>query len=70
MRRTSSMVWGFLWAEWLDRTTSSDSTDSMCAAEYLTTPSSPRSTSPSPSTAMMELTLSRVDERLVEMQSG
>jgi hypothetical protein len=50
------MVSGFPWVEWLERTTSSDSTGSMWAAEYLTTPSSPRSAAPLPSTAMMELT--------------
>src|SRR2546430_12679152 len=45
---------GWLWTECSHRTTSSDFTPSMCALSYLTTPSSPVSTGPSPLTAMME----------------
>ena len=44
-------------SEWFHFTTCSDSTGSMCALEYSTTPSLPSSTGPSPSTAMIELTL-------------
>src|SRR6266566_3566917 len=45
---------GWLWTECSHRTSSSDFTPSMCALSYLTTPSSPVSTGPSPLTAMME----------------
>ena len=46
MRRTSSMVAGVDCVEWLECTTSSDSTPSMCALEYCTTPSSARRRGP------------------------
>src|SRR4029453_11443598 len=39
MRRTSPIVWGFAWHECGECTTSSDSTPSMCALSYSTTPS-------------------------------
>ena len=48
------MVCGFAWHECGDLTTSSDSTPSMCALEYATTPSLPCSTGPVPSTEMIE----------------
>jgi len=52
------MVWGLPCVEWGDgRTMNSDSTGSMWALEYSTTPSLPCSTGPSVSIAMMELTL-------------
>ena len=51
------MVSGRPCSEWFHFTTCSDSTGSMCALEYSTTPSLPRSTGPSPSTAMIELTV-------------
>ncbi len=41
MQRTSSMVCGCCWREWPERTTSSESTPSIWALVYLTTPSSP-----------------------------
>ena len=48
------MVCGFPWHECGDRTTSSDSTGSMCALVYATTPSLPCSGGPVPSTEMIE----------------
>ena len=56
MRRTSSMVGGVPCVECPDGTTSSDSTGSMCALLYSTTPSLPCSGGASPFTGMMELT--------------
>ncbi|MBP1776009.1 MAG: hypothetical protein H6Q86_2019 [candidate division NC10 bacterium] len=51
------MAWGFPYVEWPDVTTNSDSTASMWALAYSTTPSYPCATGPSPSTAMIELTV-------------
>src|SRR5688572_5374657 len=54
IRRTSSMVSGWSWQECAELTTSSDSTPSMCALLYSTTPSSPSGFGPPPFTAMIE----------------
>lgn len=54
MRRTSAIVCGFECVEWPERTTSSDSTPSMCALAYVTTPSLLVAAGPLPSTAMIE----------------
>src|SRR5579862_3709046 len=54
MRRTSSIVCGVACVECPERTTSSDSTPSICALLYSTTPSLPSSTGPVPFTGMIE----------------
>src|SRR6185369_15196504 len=56
MRRASSIVSGFDWHECFERTTTSDSTGSMCALSYSTTPSFLPEYGGSPSTGMIELT--------------
>src|SRR5207244_1244939 len=59
MRRTSSIVSGFDWHECFERTTTSDSTGSMCALSYSTTPSFLPEYGGSPSTGMIEFTATR-----------
>src|SRR6267154_826712 len=54
MRRTSSIVSGVACVECPERTISSDSTPSICALLYSTTPSLPASTGPLPFTGMIE----------------
>jgi len=54
MQRTSSIVSGRAWVEWLERTTFSLPMPFRCALSYRTTPSVRLVSAPSPSTATIE----------------